>query len=193
MIVIHLNLLAPLKKAKFSALVRYLFVKENLELVMLTAALLAITHLWGWLLLTNVLTDLAQTTTNVGRKFTAHNQQVRGFNRLMKQITLTGENFKPTIPFILDIAKTLPADIKLTTLDFNSSKRTITLTGLADTRDALLGYHKTLRSLPWIANVNTPASELFQKDNISFTIEAALKLTKAGSALRTPTAPVPTP
>ena len=53
--------------------------------------------------------------------------------------------------------------------------QTLVLSGTALTRSALLHYQDVLNGISWITQVETPASQLFQKDNINFEFRAKLK------------------
>ena len=68
----------------------------------------------------------------------------------------------------------LPADIKLIGFDLNRGNNTITLSGTATTRDALLSFQKVIEGVAWFKSTNAPTSQLFQKENINFEIRGGL-------------------
>ncbi|KKW33891.1 MAG: hypothetical protein UY79_C0010G0008 [Parcubacteria group bacterium GW2011_GWA2_53_21] len=156
-------------------MIRYLFAKEMLEFTIFTCALLATAHLLSWFVLAQTLNDLAATSLLVNRELPTVNQEIRAINALTREIGLAGAGFAPLTPRIVDIASALPPEIRLTALTIDNNTGAISLAGIATTRAAFLDYQKIISVLPWLEGVNTPASQLFQKENISFEIRAHLK------------------
>lgn len=176
MMQINLNLLSPAKKGKLLSLVKFLFIKENLELTTLTACLLAIMYLSGWYLLTNSLLDLAKSAILINRESTAYSQEIKNINRNIHSLKLATQNYTPILPKFTQIANDLPPNIKLAALYLDNAKKTLNIIGVALTRDDLLQYQKIISALPWVASISTPSSQLFLKDNVNFELEAKLKL-----------------
>lgn len=172
---LRLNLLSPHKREKLKSLVRFLFIKKLLEMGIFTVALLAITHLLGWLMLTQTVNDLASSSLLVNRDFTHYNQEIKKINTTFKQLTLAAQEFIPLTPKILDIANTLPPDIQLSSISIDRATNSLVISGTAKTRNALLNYSKELGTIAWIDTVSAPRSQLLQKENISFEIRATLK------------------
>lgn len=172
---ILLNLLSPHKRARLKGLIRYLFIKELLELVLLTSALVALAYLFGWMVLTSFLNDLSISTTLVNRDYSSYNQEIVKINALIKKISLASDGYATLLPHLADLAKNLPDDIKLDSVTLNRRGQKITLAGTAKTRDALLNYQAVIKGVNWIGNFEIPPSQLFQKDNIGFEISASLK------------------
>ncbi len=171
----RLNLLSPYKKQRLTQLVHFLFIKELLELTILAASLMAIVHLTGWYLLTQHLDILAQSTTIVSRDFSRPHQTVVKMNSLIKALQRAGDGFAPLSPYLVELSMTLPADIRLTMINFDRSEQRLTIAGLAKTRAALLSFQAALHQLSWLGTVSTPTSQLLQKDNIPFEIKAQLQ------------------
>lgn len=172
---LHLNLISPAKKKRFFTLAHFLFIKEILELIIFTAALLAVIYLVGWLVLTRTLNDLAQSSLVVNREIPAVNREIRKLNLLVGEIARSGENFSPLSPLLLELAKTLPADIRLTGLTLDKTNGSFIISGMAKTRADLLAYQETIGKLSWLEGTSAPTSQLFQKENINFEIRGRLK------------------
>lgn len=144
-------------------------------MVILTCAVLAVTQLVGWLILTQTVSDLAQSTLLVNRETPPYVQEIRKINKLLKGIYSSGQDFDPVTPRILQIISTLPANVKLSSIIIDRDAGTVQLDGEAATRDALLNYENVLSAIPWISDVSTPASQLFQKENVGFEFQMKLK------------------
>lgn len=175
MMTLRLNLLSPQKKTGLAAIVRYLFTKEMLEFTIFTCALLATAYLFSWYVLTQTLNDLAASSLLVNRELPTVNQKIRGINSMTKEISLSGAAYAPVTPYITEMASALPPTIRLTSITIDTGSGNFTITGLAKTRIAFLDYQKIINLLPWLEGANSPVSQLFQKENVSFEIRAHLK------------------
>lgn len=175
MLPLRISLLSPNKKQGLKKLIHYLFTKELLEVLILTCSVLAVTQLVGWLILTQTVSDLARSSLLVNRESPPYVQEIRRINKEIKGVFNSGVDFDPLTPYLLTIIDTVPADIKLSAVSFDRDAQTLTIDGVARTRDALLQYENVLSSIPWISNVSTPVSQLFQKDNVGFEFQMSLK------------------
>lgn len=175
MMLLRLNLISPEKKAKFTSLVRFLFIKETLELVILTCAFLAIVHIMGWIVLTGLLSDLARSSVLISNDVPPVNREIRTLNRQTRDVTFSGKGFEPLLPKLLELTQTLPPAIKLNTLNLDRQAGTVQLVGVAQTRADLLAYQKTIAAIAWIDKSTYPTSQLFQKENINFEMRGTLK------------------
>lgn len=170
-----LNLLSPTKKHRLKSLIKFLFIKEYLEIFIFTVTILAIAHLGAWFILTRVTNDLSRSTLLINRDFSALNQNIRVSNKLIKAVFFSGNQFYPLAPRVAELFRLVPPGVNLTGLNINRVGGTVTISGLAATRDALISFQDALGQLPWIDSVSAPQSQLFQKNNISFEISANLK------------------
>lgn len=175
MIIANLNLLSPFKKERLEKLVRFIFIKNILETALFIFALAAIALLWSWLLLVDEFNSLSQSSLIVNRTYSAYNQQIKQVNRLIRDINLASDSYLPLSLKILEFAKKLPPDIKLSAIELDRRAGTLILSGTAATRDGFLNWQETLRGVDWLMGVEIPASQLFQKENVGFQIKARLK------------------
>lgn len=171
----HLNLLPPDKKKKFVNLVHFIFIKELLEFVILTTTFLTIIHLLGLLVLSQTLTDLASSSLVVSREYNHVELEVRHINTVVRAITLSGQSHTQFTPKLLEFIAAVPRSITIQALNIDRTTNSLTVVGVATTREDLLDYQKILKSLSWANTVAAPISQLFQKENISFEIHGTLK------------------
>lgn len=172
---LQLNLLAPEKKKKFLNLVRFIFIKELLEFTVFTIAVLAIFNLLGLLVLSQTLTDLAQSTLLVNHQQSRVEQEVIRINSLSKNVVTSGKEYTPFSPKLIELAAAIPATITIRSIDINRGTNSFTLSGIADSRQALLDFKNVLPTISWIDSTSAPLSQLFQKQNISFEMHGTLK------------------
>ncbi len=170
-----INLLSPQKKSRLKKVVKFLFVKEMLELSIFTCVLLAITHLLAGFVLTQTLNDLAGSSLLINREFPSINNDIRAVNSLVKNINDSAEGYSPLAPKFIQLLDSIPDNIRLDAVTLGREDLTLSLSGNAQTREALLHFQTVLRDIPWIQEVSTPVSQLFQKDNIPFQIQTTIK------------------
>lgn len=175
MVPTKINLLPPSKKGLLEKLVKFIFFKEILEIILLVAAFLSVILLWSWYALQNQYNDLSQSALLVNREYSHYNQEIRKLNSVIKQFNSANINFAPLTPKILELIEKLPSDIRINSLTINRKNNLIIISGIAKTRDALLNYQSSLKNYSWIQGVQTPTSQLFQKDNVNFEIKASPK------------------
>ena len=172
---INLNLLPAVKKTRLEYIINFLLTKDILELVILIASVLATTLIWSWIFLENDFIILAESATAINRDYYAYNQDAKKINDLIKNINLASQNFAPISPKLKELINSLPNDVKLNYIQLDRQAQTLTITGMATTRAALLGYQDILNKISWITRMETPISQLFQKNNINFEFKAQLK------------------
>jgi Tfp pilus assembly protein PilN len=187
---IDLNLLPVAKKGRLEYIVNFLLIKDILELIILIGSVLASTLIWSWVFLEKDFAILAESAAAINREYYTYNQDVKNINNLVRSVNLANQNFTPITPKLKELISSLPYDIKINSLNINRPAQTLTISGTALTRSALIHYQDVLNQIPWITKVETPASQLFQKENINFEFKAQLKNFSLKS---TPAAPAKKP
>ena len=172
---INLNLLPVVKKNRLEYLISFLLTKNILELVILISSVLAATLIWSWIFMENDFAVLAKNAAAVNREYYTYNQDVKDINNLVRNINLANQNFVPITPKLKELINSLPNDIKINSMQIDRRAQMLVITGTALTRSALLNYQDVLNEISWITQVETPASQLFQKNNINFEFKAKLK------------------
>jgi len=173
-----INLLSNEKKKRLEHLVKFIFFKELIEIILLVTTFLSIILLLSQSMLQNEFNDLSQSATLVSREFSHYNQEIRKINLDIVNFNNSSKNYYPLTQKVLEFVEKTPNDIKISSLDINKKNNSIAISGTAKTREALLSYQSSLKNYPWILSVNTPVSQLFQKDNVSFQINAQIKITR---------------
>lgn len=173
---INLNLLPVVKKNRLDYIINFLLTKDILELVIIIGSVLTATLIWSWIFLENDFAALAESAAAINREYYTYNQDVKQINNLVRNINLANQNFLPITPKAKELINSLPKNIKLSSIQVDRRAQTLIIAGTALTRSALLNYQDTLNNISWITQVETPASQLFQKDNINFEFKAKLKI-----------------
>ncbi len=175
MMTIGLNLLPEEKKERLLALLRFLFIKNILEIVIIICAIMAAALIWGWFLLAGEYQNLSVSASLVDRGFTSRNQDIRRANKVIRAVERSSQGYAPVLDKFLELADALPPGIKLNSLNLNREASNMSLVGTALNRQALLDFRETLKKFFWIASVEAPESLLEQKENINFELNAKIK------------------
>lgn len=175
MINLNINLLSPEKKNKLKFLVKFIFSKEALEIVILACSVIAIALVWSWLVLQESYAGLASSSALVNKDYLTYNKDIKIINTLIKNIDKSSSEFQAITPKLIDIIINLPPNIKITSLQINRKDQTLNLQGVALTRQDLLNYQNILKKVNWLETVNTPVSKLFQKTDINFEFSTKIK------------------
>lgn len=183
---INFNLLPMAKKNRLEYIINFLLLKDILEVVIIICSVLASTLIWSWIFLQNDFSNLAESAAAINREYYTYNQDVKNINTAVKNINLANQNFLPVTPKMKELINSLPNDIKINSLQLDRRAQILTISGTALTRAALLRYQDVLNSMSWISKVETPASQLFQKDNVNFEFKATLKSLSIKSDMANP-------
>ena len=180
-----INLLSTEKKKRLENLVKFIFLKELVEIILLISAFLSIVLLLSQSVLQREFNDLSQSATLVSREFSHYNQEIRKINSVIKNFNTAGKNYSPLTEKILEFIQKTPADIKISSLNIDQTAGTVIIAGTAKTRASLLNYQDSLKKYSWVLGVQTPVSQLFQKENVSFQINAQIKKSAQNTADKT--------
>ena len=119
---------------------------------------------------------LAKQTGNSANNSAFYGGQIIEINKKIDAVSKAGESFGALTPKFHELMTQLPTDIKLKNLSMGTDEPvSLALSGTAKTRDALIAYAESLKSISWVENVRLPKSLLLQKDNIDFNLELTLK------------------
>ncbi len=168
----RINLLPPSKKELSDKLIKFIFFKEMVEVILLVAAFLSVILLWSWYVLQNQFNDLSQSAMLVNREYSHYNQEIRKLNSVVKQFNTANKSYYPLSPKILELIEKLPNNIKINSISIDRKNNSVAISGVAKTRDALLSYQALLKNYSWLSAIQTPTSQLFQKENVNFEMKA---------------------
>ena len=111
----------------------------------------------------------------LSRDYFAHNQEVKKINQLIGELETSSRGYTPLTGHLRDISGALPGTVRLLTFHIDRRAGTVQFAGIAQDRAGLLLFKEHLQQLTWLQKVDSPSSELLQKENISFDITGQLK------------------
>ncbi|PIT93933.1 hypothetical protein COU00_01715 [Candidatus Falkowbacteria bacterium CG10_big_fil_rev_8_21_14_0_10_43_11] len=170
-----LNLLSPEQKRKARNQKINLLFKNFTVILFFTALLISALMLEAEYTLRNSSLKTSETNYQSSHYF---NARLNNINNLSLLINEAKNNHYRWSYLLADIAAATPANVKLSALEINSDKKTLTLRGLALARDDLLILKANLAESELLTDINLPAQNLAEKNNINFIINASLPLEK---------------
>jgi len=109
------------------------------------------------------------------QRYAFYNEEIRNINERAGQLNLAGKNFGTLTARFWSLVNSVPQDIKISGLVFDTNDTTMTIPGVAKTRDALIEYDAALSALPWVEKTNLPKSQLLKKEDVPFLITVTIK------------------
>lgn len=173
----QINLLPPLaKRERVRRLYRgrlfYLGRRGLLGLVILWVVMAGI----GWLTWQRhqeLAAAMAAQNQNGGEVF----QEVAHVNELMNVIEAWVAAHPAVTPFLDDIVRTLPAEVRLTVLALQAEGGGLVVKGVSPSRGAVLDMQRKLEGLPWVERVEAPLQNFAvdARGEFSFTLFRRVK------------------
>lgn len=170
---ISLNLLSPQQKEAlrmrvYCALVSRLAAAGIMLAILLTAALVAVK-----IGLTRQL-QTAQGRQLLSNEYGTANQDTLAINAATSRIGKLQDASVALSPIMHDLLGRVPDGVQLSVISIDARSRAFSVSGLAATRDQLLRFEESLRGSPYLAKLDNPLNNLFQKNDVRFTMTATL-------------------
>ncbi len=164
---IALNLLSPKQKEALRARVVYAMLERLM--IVFVALLLAssVLALFVKIRLTEGLSQV-QTRQILSSEYITVNSEIRQLNQQIGRVEALQKMAVSPSALLLDIAERTPPGVRVTGMDFDVKSKSMRLSGTAIDRDALLLYEEAMRGSPFVESLQSPISNLFQKENINF-------------------------
>ena len=175
MIPCRINLISPPKRRHLQTMVRFQFLKNILEVVLIVTCVIGIAMLGGEWVLGSYFNNLNITIGSLQSRYAKTNQTIKTINEKLERIDYIQNFYLPVTPLLPDLASAVPAGVNLTALDIGLKNKILNLTGFAINRDDLLNFKTHLEQVVWLEKINIPVDQLTKKDNISFSISATIK------------------
>ena len=156
-------------------MVRFQFIKNILEVILIVTCIIGIAMLGGEWVLGSYFNELNTAISSLQNRYAETNQTVKILNGKLKRIEFIQNLYHPITPLLPDIASAVPDGANLTALNIDLKNKIISLTGFAANRDDLLNLQSRLEQILWVEKTDIPVDQLTKKDNINFSFSAAIK------------------
>ncbi len=177
---LELNLLPPEEKIESSLKWKYFVIRTFILLNLTTTLIVAIVLFAAKLALIHELERVKSQSILVKDTYQKINKEIKNFNKKLEFIDSMQKDFIPWSQILYSFfTNHLSANnIKIRTIEFDTSNHTFTLNGIAPTRNDLISLRDSLNKSNLIENLDIPLSYLLKKENIEFNLSATFKLNK---------------
>lgn len=176
---IYLNLLSEQKKEELQKKILLEFTTTILELLFSITVLAAIILLASKIILQNSFNEAIAQSTLITASYGAINQEIRKLNTEIEQIDHLERDRVLWTDFLTHFAESTPSEITIKSLSLNAQDKNILISGKATTRMGLLAFIKNLEASGLYTKIESPISNIFERTDINFTLNAVLNKTKA--------------
>jgi len=175
---ITLNLISQDLKKKIKLNHIHIFLKKIDFILLISVILISITFLTTKLLLERRFVRVVEETTLINRSSQTYNNKVREINKKISIVSQVQNNFIYWSNLFKEIDKDLENNITLSYINADSTSGTIKIKGQAKTRDGLLAFRDALTNSKFFKDIVFPMSNILEKENIEFEINAKISLTE---------------
>jgi len=168
---IVLNLLPPLKK---KALQNELILAHFQSIILIL--LVTVTFAIGTLIIVRTqlnanYQDLARRSSDsASAEATADLENIKQTNAYLRRVRDIQSQYISWSEIVEAVTAIMPPDTRLENLQIDQDGK-VHLTGVAKTRDGALELLKRLKGAPFLKDVQSPLTNILQKDNVSFDFE----------------------
>lgn len=119
--------------------------------------------------------DIASKKTEMASSgFTDFEQKINQFNKVLSNASEVQNLHLRLSPALIEITRLTSSNIKYTYLHINSDDQSVELRGVAAYREDLLSLQENLQKSEWVANLDSPLSNLVSERNVDFTLHFKL-------------------
>lgn len=172
---IRLNLLSPSQKEYLRYEHIYLRLRGALFVVLAFTVLVSALLLGARLLLQDNLADLLTSSTLVSNRDRPIDRDISSINTNLKGVAHIQNGFVKWSQVLVAVTAAVPANVQVSYLNLELGSRTFNLNGVARKRDDFLALLDHLQQLPAIEAIDSPPSNLVNRENVSFQLTAKLK------------------
>lgn len=171
---ITLNIISDQQKAAIQSLKLFRLIRKICFSIFFVLILISLLLLASFLLLEQNRKKLT-TEISVAEKQLNENTQspkikesIDRFNKKLGYLQAIQLEYRPLSPLIKVLTKTVPEGVELSSFNLNLSDKTFELSGTSVGRQQLLDFQEQLENTEEFFEINSPLSNLTQKENISF-------------------------
>lgn len=173
---ISLNLLPNQKKEELKFRKIYLMSQKILFILLIFTFFLSVIILLANLILANAFNDTAFSSSLVNATGKLSKYDLAQTNKMVNNIKGVQDKFVNYDDLMIKITEMIPNNITLNHLSIDTEKNKVSLSGHANTRDALIVLQDNLKNSDFFDNLKSPISNLLEKKDIDFNITVDLKI-----------------
>ncbi|MBI4457804.1 PilN domain-containing protein [Candidatus Uhrbacteria bacterium] len=180
MLRITLNLLPPQKKEALRQGFVLAYAQTMVLLFGLVVVLIATALIPVRLMLKSDFDELSKQNAPETDEFAISMAEIRDINSFLRRVDGLQTAFVPWASVLKGITESAPAGIQLENIRV-AGANLVVISGTAGTRDALLAFEAELSKSPFLSKIESPLSNILQRQNFKFEIQAIAELAGGGS------------
>jgi len=177
-----LNLLSPERQKAIYGRIFFSIIERLMITVVILVLAATVVMLGIKIRLTQNLSEIRSRQV-LSTEYVSVNDQIKDLNLSINVIERLQKEITPSSVFIADIVDRTPNGVFISFLSFDIPTRAMKLNGFASTRDQLLDYEAALLDSPYIEKLDSPISNLFQKEDLFFEFLAIIDVDRLKSEL----------
>lgn len=122
------------------------------------------------------MTEVTLQSANLNKNTENYSNKIADINTKLKYIEKIQKNNIKWIDFLTDFSSHINDGVILKSLTASKSTGALVIRGEAKTRDSLLEFEKSIKSLPYLTEINIPLKNLLEKEDIAFDIKVKINL-----------------
>ncbi|KKR21758.1 MAG: hypothetical protein UT48_C0004G0014 [Parcubacteria group bacterium GW2011_GWE2_39_37] len=172
---IKLNLISQESRKEIKLKRIYDILKSTYLTLLILVTVVSMIFLAARIILQHNFNDVVSQTTLITKNSQEYNAKIREINSKISSINQIQNEYIPWSNALVELAEKSPSDISLTFLEIVQEKNLIKLKGTAETRESLLKLKSNLEDSSIFYQIEMPLSNIFEKSNIYFEIDAKIK------------------
>lgn len=166
---ITLNLLPPTQKEKIKKMAICSICENVIAGIFIFLSLITIALLIANNTLQSTFARFTIAISSPDKEEQQLNRKIKNLNSNLKIISDAQAGFTKWSKFLIDLNPLVPKDIQITNLEINTAEENILkIIGKAKKRTDLLAFHENLENHPSFTKIESPLSNILQKENIDF-------------------------
>lgn len=188
---IDLNLLSPSRQSLIKARIFFSLIERFMVSLVFAALLLTIMLLGMKIRLSDNLSSIRSRQV-LATEYVTVNKEINELNRSVARIEMLQKEVVPSSLLLEDIASRAPEGVHLSFINFEIATLSVKISGHSNTRENLLLFEGALLESPYLTELDSPISNLFEKTDLRFSFNAILDLDtlKSEIDIDSPTEPV---
>lgn len=169
-----LNLVSQSLKKEIKLKRVYGLTKKLYYLLTIIVIITSIFLMAAKIILQNEFNRIVNETTLVTKNNQSYTPKVKEINSKINNAFQVQNNYIDWSNLLAEISLIMPSDVTLSYVKAEKNNSNIVIRGVADSRDGLLQFKKSLEESKYFTAIEFPIKNILEKENINFTINAQI-------------------
>ncbi|MFA4936710.1 MAG: hypothetical protein WC575_00235 [Patescibacteria group bacterium] len=171
---IKLNLISPEQKESLHFEFIYLSIRKVAWLIIIFSIIITAMIVSARIMLEDNYSTLVFETTLVTQRNQGIDSEIAKINSTLRELSAIQKNFVKWSSFFVNFTNAVPPNISISSLTIDKELKTLSLVGVATTRDDFIKLENNLNQLLYLSKVSRPLTNLLDKTNVNFQFSAVI-------------------